>query len=56
MRGGLWSSFSVPAAGIFTRFEVYSDAGHKPVGLIGVVGVARTPFASEARLELLIRR
>ena len=43
MRGGLWSSFSVPAAGIFTYLEVYCVAGHRPVGLIGVVGVANTP-------------
>ena len=42
MRGGLWSSFSVPGAGILTK-EEYCEAGHRPVALIGMVGVARTP-------------
>ena len=43
MRGGLWSSFAVPGAGICSNLEPYSEAGQRPVGLIGVLGVARTP-------------
>src|SRR5580698_8512341 len=42
MRGGLWSSFSVPGAGILRSDEPYCDAGHRPFALIGVVGVACT--------------
>ena len=42
MRGGLWSSSSVPGAGILIRVDPYCDAGQRPVGLIGVVGVACT--------------
>src|ERR1700677_3768155 len=42
MRGGLWSSFSAPGAGMDTNVEPYRFAGHKPLGLIGVVGVAWT--------------
>ena len=42
MRGGLWSSSSVPGAGIESRVEPYRFAGQRPVGLIGVVGVAWT--------------
>src|SRR3984957_10614343 len=38
MRGGFLSSFSVPGAGTFTRFDVSPEAGHG-VGK-GVVGVA----------------
>ena len=41
MRGGLWSSFSVPGAGICTSFEEYSDAGHD---VNPDVGVAVTPL------------
>src|SRR5208337_892227 len=36
MRGGLWSSFSVPGAGIFTRFEPYSDGAHMVRGVESV--------------------
>src|SRR5450432_1546072 len=37
MRGGLWSSFSVPGAGILISEEPYCDAGHNPESPIGVV-------------------
>ena len=58
MRGGLWSSFSVPAAGIFTYFEVYSCAGHRPYPsgeLIGSGWGRKHAAAGKPRLELLIR-
>jgi len=42
MRGGLWSSFSVPAAGILRSVEPYCEAGQRPLGLMDVVGVAYT--------------
>ena len=42
MRGGLWSSFSVPAAGMLRYFDPYCEAGQRLFGLIGVVGVAYT--------------
>jgi len=40
MRGGLWSSSSVPGAGILIRVDPNCDPGHRPATLIGVVGVA----------------
>ena len=56
MRGGLWSSFSVPAAGMFTSFDPYCDAGHRPVGTDRRGGRGIDAAAIEAGLELLIRR
>ena len=53
MRWGLWSSFSVPGAGIFTRVEANCDAGQK-VGN-GAVMVACHAVAGQTSLELLIR-
>ena len=41
-RGGLWSSFSAPAAGICNSVEPYCDAGQMELGLMGVKGVACT--------------
>ena len=41
MRGGLWSLFPVPGAGILTSFEVNSDA--RQVAGKGLPGVAFTP-------------
>jgi hypothetical protein len=38
----LWSSFSVPGAGIFTSDDPYCDPGQVLSGLIGMVGVACT--------------
>src|SRR6266478_862815 len=36
MRGGLWSSFSVPGAGIFTRFDPYCDGAQVVRGCVSV--------------------
>src|ERR1700722_14451966 len=41
MRGGLWSSSSVPGAGIWTSFEEYCEAGQD---VNPDVGVAVTPL------------
>src|ERR1700741_1389865 len=40
MRFGLWSSFSVPGAGIFMKVDPYIDAGHTlgPVPVLTHVG------------------
>ena len=43
MRGGLWSSFSVPGAGIVTYLDLYSFAGQRRLGTDPIVGVANTP-------------
>ena len=46
MRGGLWSSFSVPGAGMLTRLEWYSEGAQV---VSGVLSVARwLPHASPA--------
>src|ERR1022692_1499709 len=42
MRGGLWSSFSVPGDGTLIRLDPNCDARH--VEGSAVVGVARTPL------------
>ena len=47
MRGGLWSSFSVPGGGYLQEFEPYCDAGQKPVGLIGVGRIRRSRWRCE---------
>ena len=53
MRGGLWSSFSVPGAGILTRVDPYCDAGQGDRAEADSRG--RTYAAAEqARLELLV--
>ena len=36
MRGGLWSSFSVPGAGIFARFDPYCDGAQLVRGCVSV--------------------
>ena len=56
MRGGLWSSSSVPAAGILTREIHIAMPGRAPIGLIGVVGVACTPPQNRPAWILLVRR
>src|ERR1700678_4227331 len=42
MRAGLWSLSPVPGAGIFTRFDEYSEARQYPLG-IATVEVAVNP-------------
>ena len=51
IRGGLWSSSSVPGAGILMRVEPYWEAGHD-VKRRGQSG--RHSIACEAGLRLLI--
>src|ERR1700682_4546060 len=36
MRGGLWSGFSVPGAGVFTRFDPYCDGAQVVSGCVNV--------------------
>ena len=56
MRGGLWSSFSVPAAGIFIRSDPYCDAGTEPRGAYRRGDRGVNAATKESRLELLIWR
>ena len=51
MRGGLWSSSSVPGAGIWTSFEVYCEARQEVKPDVGSGGDA---IAGDAGFEFLV--
>ncbi len=53
MRGGLWSSSSVPGAGIWTSFEEYCEAGQEVKSRGGSGGDA---VAGDAGFEFLVGR